>query len=380
MSNKVDTGELLVVPPFPWAAAVAAALTLGAGFAVGLWCFAHRENLWGGLAIAAGFGLVWAMNRNWPGLRERHLRKKARRDARHLIKSSRKLINRHARKIKAPDGAQRLEMAMKRVEEALKARPDAPGLGSAVKELDELLDRYLAFARKSPTREYVESIGVAVLIALLLRAFVIEAFKIPSGSMIPTLMVGDHIFVNKYIYGLRIPFADPAKNRKVLERAPNRGDVIVFTNPREPDKDFIKRVVGLPGDRLEIRGGVLHINGKPQERAFSGEYVYEDYNEYTRKSYPAETRLYREKIDGRIEHAVIQRKDAPVLRDEGPWYVQPGHIFVMGDNRDNSADSRAEGGPGQIPFSYIKGRAMFVWLSLGGPYGIRFSRLGRTIE
>jgi signal peptidase I len=380
MSNKVDTGELLVVPPFPWSAAVAAAVALGGGFAVGLWCFAHRENLWGGLAIAAGFGLVWAMNRNWPGLRERHLRKKARRDAKSLVRSARKLLaSRHARRIKAPDGAQRLEQSMKRVEETLKAPSDAPGLGTAVKELDEMLDRYLGFARKSPSREYVESIGVAVLIALLLRAFVIEAFKIPSGSMIPTLLVGDHIFVNKYIYGLRIPFADPARTHKILERAPNRGDVIVFTNPREPDKDFIKRVVGLPGDRIQIRGGVLEINGKPQDRSFTGEYVYEDYNEYTRRSYPAETRLYRESIEG-TAHAVIQRKDAPVLRDEGPWYVEPGHIFVMGDNRDNSADSRAESGPGQIPFSYIKGRAMFVWLSLGGPYGIRFSRLGKTIE
>src|SRR5438270_8502490 len=118
--------------------------------------------------------------------------------------------------------------------------------------LDAALDKHLSFARKSAAREYTESIGGAILVALLLRAFVFEPFHIPSGSMIPTLLVGDFIFVNKMAYGLRIPFTDPFHVHKLGERAPRRGDVLDFIGPQHPDVDYVKCVVGLPGDTIEI--------------------------------------------------------------------------------------------------------------------------------
>ena len=129
--------------------------------------------------------------------------------------------------------------------------------------LDEVMDDHLSFARKSTLREYAESIGVAVAVALLLRAFVVEAFQIPSGSMIPTLEVGDHIFVSKFSYGLSIPFTDI----KILQYSqPKRGDVIVFKFPNDHSIDYIKRVVGLPGDTVETRNGQLYVNGNEIRR------------------------------------------------------------------------------------------------------------------
>src|SRR5687767_15040365 len=126
-------------------------------------------------------------------------------------------------------------------------------------EVDDLEHRHLGFAKKSAFREYAESIGIAVLVALLLRAFVVEAFKIPSGSMIPTLAIGDQIFVNKYIYGVRIPFTSI---RLVDFAMPARGEVIVFRCPIPPYDDYIRRVIGIPGDEIMVRDGVIRINGK----------------------------------------------------------------------------------------------------------------------
>src|SRR5262249_48300106 len=144
--------------------------------------------------------------------------------------------------------AAQVKAAIAAVEEALRGT-DLELVREAIATLDDAMDEHLAFARKSTLREYSESIGVAVAIAPLLRAVVVEAFQIPSGSMIPTLEVGDHIFVSKFAYGLSIPFT----NTKVLKLAqPERGDVIVFKYPRDPSTDYIKRVVGLPGDVVEM--------------------------------------------------------------------------------------------------------------------------------
>src|SRR5438270_11814461 len=147
--------------------------------------------------------------------------------------------------------------------------------------LDAALDKHLAFARKSAAREYTESIGGASLVALLLRAFVFDPFHIPSGSMIPTLLVGDFIFVNKMAYGLRIPFTDPSHVHKLGERAPQRGDVVVFIVPQHPDVDYVKRVVGLPGDHIDIRDNVVFINGVEQKREYVGEFTYTERSEFT---------------------------------------------------------------------------------------------------
>jgi len=227
-------------------------------------------------------------------------------------------------------------------------------------------------------REYTESIGGAILVALLLRAFVFEPFHIPSGSMIPTLLVGDFIFVNKMSYGLRIPFTDPGRVHKLWERPPKRGDVVVFINPQHPDVDYVKRVVGLPGDRIDIRENVLYVNGVEQKRVEVGDYTYKDHSEYTDSDIDVVARMYIENLDGH-RHPILVRKD-PVFQRAGSFVVEEGRVFMMGDNRDNSADSRVEGGIGQIPFSYIKGRASVIWISFGGKVGIRFERMFRGVN
>jgi signal peptidase I len=244
--------------------------------------------------------------------------------------------------------------------------------------LDAALDKHLAFARKGAVREYTESIGGAILVALLLRAFVFEPFHIPSGSMIPTLLVGDFIFVNKMSYGLRIPFTDPGRVHKLWERPPKRGDVVVFINPQHPDVDYVKRVVGLPGDHIDVRENVLYVNGVEQRRIEVGDYTYKDHSEYTDTDIDVVARMYIENLDSH-QHPILVRKD-PVFQRAGSFVVEEGRVFMMGDNRDNSADSRVEGGIGQIPFSYIKGRASVIWISFGGKVGIRFERMFRGVK
>ena len=196
--------------------------------------------------------------------------------------------------------------------------------------------------------------------------------------MIPTLLVGDFIFVNKMSYGLRIPFTDPGRVHKLWERPPKRGDVVVFINPQHPDVDYVKRVVGLPGDRIDIRENVLYVNGVEQKRVEVGDYTYKDHSEYTDSDIDVVARMYIENLDGH-RHPILVRKD-PVFQRAGSFVVEEGRVFMMGDNRDNSADSRVEGGIGQIPFSYIKGRASVIWISFGGKVGIRFERMFRGVN
>ena len=182
--------------------------------------------------------------------------RRARKEARRLLSEVKRLTKKHDYRL--PETPKKeLHAAMAELRAALDAK-DHDRICENLTRLDDLNDRHLGFAHKSTLREYAESIGVAVLIALFLRAFVVEAFKIPSGSMIPTMEIGDHIFVNKFIYGLRIPFT---KVRFFDYRKPKRGEVIVFIYPEEPDKDFIKRVVALEGDSLEVRNSVLYVNG-----------------------------------------------------------------------------------------------------------------------
>lgn len=237
--------------------------------------------------------------------------------------------------------------------------------------------------KKSVVREYIEALLIAGFIALFIRAFIIEAFKIPSGSMIPTLSVGDHIFVNKFVYGLRIPFS---KKYIVKFGEPKRGDVIVFICPVEEGKDFIKRVIGLPGDKIHISNTSVEVNGEVLEHEevtvskddndkrlldVKGSDIKEipfvpDYMNFN---------FYEEEV-GDVEHLVQYEKD--VFRNSYDVEVPPGHYFVMGDNRDNSADSREWG---FVPDGNVKGKAMFVWLSLDKDQGgIRWHEFGRWID
>lgn len=229
--------------------------------------------------------------------------------------------------------------------------------------------------KKGVLREYVEAIVVAVFIALCLRAFVIEAFKIPTGSMIPTLKIGDHIFVNKFIYGLRIPYT---KIRFWDFKKPQKGDVAVFIFPLDNSKDYIKRIIGTPGDTIEMRKGVVYVNGEAVEKvAASNREILEDVPEAEKFD------LFTEKTGGHEHFTQYFRYDEP--QDYGPRTVPPNKLFVMGDNRNRSYDSR---GWGFVPMANVKGKALFVWLSLDsdnklpflGLPRIRWERFGKLIR
>ncbi len=221
-------------------------------------------------------------------------------------------------------------------------------------EVDTKLGRW----RKSEVREYAESILVAIAVAMALRAFVVEAFKIPSGSMIPTLQVGDHIFVNKFTYGPAIPWTH---SRLWSNMPPKRGDVMVFAYPEHPEQDFIKRVIAAPGDKLEARGGHPIINGWEVPSCSAGNYTYNDTQDGARH----EGEVFVEFLE---DEAYLTLFDRQTLQSDyqGPFYVKPGEVWVMGDNRNNSHDSRMwfGGTGGGVPVANIKGRALFVWLSV----------------
>jgi signal peptidase I len=274
------------------------------------------------------------------------------------------------------EAAANVREAIVELEAALEAA-DAGRVRDSLHALEEQVDRHLSFARKSVVREYAETIGVAILVALFLRAFVIEAFKIPSGSMIPTLQVGDHIFVNKYLYGIRIPGTD-LKFFDVVK--PARGEVVVFRFPNpyhlasEEDKDFIKRIVAVEGDTVEVRDRVLYVNGQaaPHDPVRPGEpCAYEDIlDENSGVFMEKRCEPFRESLGG---HAYTTFYD-PGTGAPRSWSVRtvpPRSVFCMGDNRDNSHDSRFWG---PVPFDLIKGRAMFIWWS-SGREGRRWNRM-----
>ena len=211
--------------------------------------------------------------------------------------------------------------------------------------------------------EYSVSFFPVILIVFLLRSFLVEPFKIPSSSMVPTLLVGDFILVNKYAYGIRLPVV----NRKIVEIGePHRGDVMVFRYPEDPSLDYIKRVVGLPGDRIEYRNKRLIINGRLVPERQVDDYLSRERMQFSRR--------YIEALDG-SEHEILLEDDAPaaVLPSRAAagncnynmnglaCTVPPGHYFVMGDNRDNSSDSRVWG---FVPDQNIVGKAFFIWLNL----------------
>ena len=228
-----------------------------------------------------------------------------------------------------------------------------------------LRNRRLKEAKQPWWVEYSISFFPVILIVFLLRSFLVEPFKIPSGSMIPTLLIGDFILVNKFTYGIRLPVI----NMKVVELgSPQRGDVMVFRYPADPSLDYIKRVVGLPGDRIEYRDKLLTVNGSPVPRRQVGDYESRERLQY----FPR----YLENFGG-AEHEIILEKEAPGFATRGMDFrhsgncdynsgglvctVPAGHYFMMGDNRDNSSDSRVWG---FVPDANIVGKAFFIWLNL----------------
>lgn len=228
-------------------------------------------------------------------------------------------------------------------------------------------------APASGWKESVGSVLIAILVALTLRAFVVEAFKIPSGSMIPTLAIGDQIFVNKYRYGLRVPFTS---TRLVDFKAPERGEVIVFICPDQPSDDYIKRIAAVAGDELEYRQGVLYINGKEVQKKSLGRKGHMERDQRTGRWYPFEALAYEE-TNGEATYTILEKPNGlNSERNYGPVVVPDGHVFVMGDNRDSSRDSRIFG---FVPEDHILGRSLFVWWSWGAE-GLATDRLGTWID
>jgi signal peptidase I len=208
-------------------------------------------------------------------------------------------------------------------------------------------------SRKSTLREYFESICIAVILALFVRTFVVQAFKIPTGSMENNLLIGDHLLVNKFVFA---PTLSAVERTLLPIDTIRRGDIIVFKFPEDPERDFIKRVIGLPGETLELKNKKVYIDGKPLDEP------------YVHFMFPAAA-------PGDTEFT-----DFDVRRNYGPVIVPADHYFMMGDNRDNSQDSRYWG---FMPRSYVRGKALFVYFSFGDAesgVSVRWNRLLHQIH
>ncbi len=255
-----------------------------------------------------------------------------------------------------------------------KPRFDEDAFVDALVAADNEVDAKLGRWRKSEVREYVEAILMATLVAFGLRAFVVEAFKIPSGSMIPTLQVGDHIFVNKFSYGPAIPWTH---HRLWTNMPPQRGDVMVFAFPEHPEQDFIKRVIAIEGDKLEARNGHPWINGWEVPNCHVGTYSYSDGDSTMLKH---EGDLFVEFLEDEAYLTLYDHSSGMFPEYQGPYLAKKGEVWVMGDNRNNSHDSRMwfGGQGGGVPFANIRGRALFVWLSVSDS-GVDMSRLGAPV-
>jgi signal peptidase I len=296
---------------------------------------------------------------------------RARRRARTLLRDAAILMRRASGRLSTDQQAM-LSTALANVREAL-AQRHVEALVDRSDRLEAVMQRILSPYQRANWLESMESIGYAVIVALVLRAVVLEAFKIPSGSMIPSLAIGDQIFVNKYIYGPRVPFT---AYRPIHFAAPKRGEVVVFVCPVEPHEDYIKRIVGIGGDEVAVRDGVVYINGEAMAHTPLGEVTHWDKDATGENWRPFRARAFQEHLG---EHHFVALEDSDIRHhaaDFGPHIVPEGHVFMMGDNRDHSYDSRAWG---PVPIDHILGRSMFVWWSWGNEGG-RFGRLGTWID
>jgi signal peptidase I len=249
--------------------------------------------------------------------------------------------------------------------------------------------------------ETIKTLVYAVVIAIVIRTFLYEPFNIPSGSMVPTLLVGDYLFVSKFSYGYSrysLPFGPPLFSGRVFFREPQRGDVIVFKYPRDPSTDYIKRLIGLPGEKIQVIGGTLYINDQPVKRSRTESYVDPETG--------ALRQQFTETLPNGVSHPILlaprdnpapgKRCDNPNeesrdLENTCPFLVPMGKYFMMGDNRDNSADSRdPSSGVGFVPEENLVGRAEFIFFSTNGyahwweiwswPFTVRYDRLLSAIH
>ncbi len=236
--------------------------------------------------------------------------------------------------------------------------------------------------------ENVKTIGIALLVALLIRAFFFQPFNIPSGSMKGTLLVGDYLFVSKYAYGYSrhsFPFSPPVFSGRVLSGDPERGDIVVFKLPSDGKTDYIKRLVGLPGDRIQVRNGVLFINDAPVER-----YRVDDFVEEDASGNIIRVPRYREVLPNGVSYDTLDDTPDGSLDNTREYTVPAGHYFMMGDNRDQSLDSRTPGvsyvpienfvGRAEILFFSTDARRAALWQIWKWPQAIRWGRLFQGVD
>ena len=236
--------------------------------------------------------------------------------------------------------------------------------------------------------ETIRTVVYAVLIALVVRTFAYEPFNIPSGSMLPTLLVGDYLFVSKFSYGYSrysLPWSLPVIEDRLIPSQPERGDVAVFKLPTDNKTDYIKRLVGMPGDRIQVRNGLLHINDEPVKREKVADRTMTRYG-----SHEVKVTEYIETLPNGRQHLIWEESDHEPLDNTQVYVVPQGHYFAMGDNRDRSQDSRVLSQVGFVPFENLIGEAQFLFYSHDGtaalwevwrwPLAIRWGRLGQGIE
>ena len=216
-------------------------------------------------------------------------------------------------------------------------------------------------AHDSGWRETIKIVIQALLLAMIVRVFFYQPFNIPSGSMKSTLLVGDYLFVSKLSYGYSrysFPFGLNLFSNRVFAGQPKRGDVAVFKLPRDNTTDYIKRIVGLPGDELQMRNGVLYINGQVVPKTPAGTFVTREDDGPARR-----IPVFEETLPNGVKYRVLDSEPSGPFDNTGVFKVPPGHYFMMGDNRDNSTDSRARSGVGYVPYENLVGRAEIIFFS-----------------